>query len=409
VDNGRKDNRTQKGAAIAVIALLALVLGWAGGGQLAGALRALSSAEGRLAIRPEDVPACGPAWRLVDNPSPSREYNELHSIAAVSPEDVWVVGVHGAEQSAQTLVERWDGRQWTQVPSPSAPGYSNHMHGMSVASARDIWAVGAYHREADFWQTLAMRWDGTQWGVVPSPNPAPISILNAVVAISADDAWAVGEYSRGSRGNGSQPLIVRWDGSAWKEIPAPRLAGGGVLNAVVALSPDDVWAGGSRDDRSGTLPGPLVMHWDGSAWSVVDAPGAGTIWGMAAVSAEDIWAVGNNGPQTLTMRWDGTRWSTVSSPNPGRNTNTLNAVAYGPGEVWVVGAQNDGEADKALAMRWDGARWNPVPIPSAGTILDTLYSVAATPTGIWAAGSYVADPSGTTFTLIERYSNPCVK
>src|SRR5215469_8327574 len=38
-------------------------------------------------------------------------------------------------------------------------------------------------------------WDGTQWSIVPSPNPgAFINELSGVAAISANDVWAVGIY-----------------------------------------------------------------------------------------------------------------------------------------------------------------------------------------------------------------------
>src|SRR5436305_734517 len=67
---------------------------------------------------------------------------------------------------------------------------------------------------------------------------------------------------------------------------------------------------------------PLVEHWDGSTWQVVDGPNArgGSLDGVAAVTADVIWAVGiqdlPSGQLTLFEHWDGTRWSRVPAPAP---------------------------------------------------------------------------------------------
>ena len=43
------------------------------------------------------------------------------------------------------------------------------------------------------------------------------------------------------------------------------------LSAVAAVSADDVWAVGERTLR-GTIGGTLVEHWDGTSWNVVKTP-----------------------------------------------------------------------------------------------------------------------------------------
>src|SRR5947209_15989602 len=77
------------------------------------------------------------------------------------------------------------------------------------------------------------------------------------------------------------------------------------------------------------------------AWTLVSSPNQGTLgnqlFGVAAVSASNIWAVGdyNDGPfkhdsLTLIQHWNGSSWSIVSSPNPvtgAYNFDRLQAVA----------------------------------------------------------------------------------
>ncbi len=66
------------------------------------------------------------------------------------------------------------------------------------------------------------------------------------------------------------------------------------LQAVSAVSANDVWAVGTYSDQSSGGYSTLSMHWDGSAWSVVNSPNEGSsmLFGASAVSASDVWAVG---------------------------------------------------------------------------------------------------------------------
>ena len=77
------------------------------------------------------------------------------------------------------------------------------------------------------------------------------------------------------------------------------------------------------------------MHWDGTAWTITPSPAAGTLTGITARSASDVWAVGyTTGPQTLTLHWDGTTWTTVPSPNVG-SASQLTSVSASPGAAIV--------------------------------------------------------------------------
>src|SRR5205085_11633775 len=89
----------------------------------------------------------------------------------------------------------------------------------------------------------------------------------------------------------------------------------------------------------------LIEQWNGSTWSVVSSPSPGLLKGIAIVTANDIWAVGdfvdpNTGTtQTVIEQWNGTSWSVVPSPNPSASENVLNAAAVAPrfDQAWAVG------------------------------------------------------------------------
>ena len=87
----------------------------------------------------------------------------------------------------------------------------------------------------------------------------------------------------------------------------------------------------------------------GKKWSIVPSPNGtrasyNELLDVAAISASDIWAVGDyyaSRPRvhTLIEHWNGTNWQIVSSPNVGSGDNFLSGVARVPGgtNLWAVG------------------------------------------------------------------------
>jgi len=204
-----------------------------------------------------------------------------------------------------TLIEHWDGSTWTVVTSPN-PRNSSHntLTGVAVINPNDIWAVG-YTLTTNF-QTLTMHWNGSRWSIVPSPNGVYGNWLSGVTALATNNVWAVGATT-----SGGNTLILHWNGSTWSTVASPNAqceyyaCQYNSLASISAVSTTDIWAVGtaiytyytSEGDANNTYY-TLFEHWDGSSWSTV--PGAatngesaqGTLYGVAAVSAGDVWAVG---------------------------------------------------------------------------------------------------------------------
>src|SRR5206468_2921576 len=141
--------------------------------------------------------------------------------------------------------------------------------------------------------------------------------------------------------------------------------------------PNDVWTVGLYSPDMATYA-TLTEHWNGTQWSLVPSPNVGSLenylYSVAAVAANDVWAVGyssNYGsPQrTLIEHWNGTQWSVVPSPNVGSNRNYLRWVAQvGPNDVWAVGTYwNAASVQQTLTLHWDGRAWSVVPSPNNGT------------------------------------------
>ncbi len=84
--------------------------------------------------------------------------------------------------------------------------------------------------------------NGAGWNIVPAPDDGSYTNgLYGVAALSQSDAWVVGEqYSYAY--SSYVPLIEHWNGTAWSVVQAAQY--GVSLRAVTAIAPDDVWAVG---------------------------------------------------------------------------------------------------------------------------------------------------------------------
>ena len=203
----------------------------------------------------------GTAWKRVPSPSPGSG-SSLSSVSAVSGHNAWAVGCTAfcflSSSSPSTVILHWNGTAWKQVPSP-ATAKVGALNGVAATSASNVWVVGcAGHCFGPMatTSTMIVHWNGTAWKRVPSPSPAPDSLLTAVTATSAGNAWAVG-YTRGAN---FKTLIVRWNGTAWKQVSSPTPAPFSELRAVAATSSRNAWAAG--DDENAVI----LQHWNGTAW-----------------------------------------------------------------------------------------------------------------------------------------------
>ncbi len=243
------------------------------------------------------------------------------------------------------------------------------------------------------------------WSLVNSPNPgAGDNLLSAIAATGHNDAWAVGDVQMASSGV-RQTLTEHWDGASWSVVASPNTgAGDNNLYGVAAIAPANAWAvGRSYAAASGSPSQGLVEHWNGSSWSIVPVPNVGSqdnvLGGVAAASANDIWAVGYSTPsggglQSLIEHWNGTGWSIVPAPPPqGTGNNLLIAVAaLSSTNAWAVGAYNQTPTAAAatLVEHWNGISWTIVASPPnvPGTTGDNfLASVTiAAANDVWAVG-----------------------
>jgi len=339
------------------------------------------------------------SWTGVAPANPSSSYNSLLAVAVPSPCDAWAVGTDGSVGAGKTLVEHWDGTGWTFMLSGNPGGFNNASVLTGVAAARGAspWAVGYYFTSTGI-QTLIETPRNGVWTQVPSPNPGGpniIHLLHTVAAASATDAWAVGFY-RTSVSN-ELTLIVRWNGTAWLQVPSPDPGSGdNELSGVAAVSATDAWAVGETTGLQNGFQ-TLILHWNGTAWKRVPSPDpagpafANSLSAVAAVSASDAWAVGQQSPngigQALIEHWNGTAWKSVPTPGPPAPSQLTGVTVISAGNAWAVGSYGDPGDTHTLIEHWNGTTWRQMPSPSPGFSAE-LFGVASSSTGTWAVGDY---------------------
>src|SRR6266699_3411654 len=159
-----------------------------------------------------------------------------------------------------------------------------------------------------------------------------VAVLLCVVTVllSALSLTTTGAKAAPSSEKGSQNRFSPNSCGKWSVVPSPNGDSSSGLSGVAAVSANDIWAVGTSGSQRGSGQ-TVIEQWDGTQWSVVQSPSTGSLYNtltsVAVVSASDIWAVGwqaNGGPsQTLIEHWNGTQWSVVPSPSPASVNNEL--------------------------------------------------------------------------------------
>ncbi|MBW4718232.1 hypothetical protein [Saccharothrix obliqua] len=303
-------------------------------------------------FRPVPVPALPHSTALAD-------------LAMTDADHAWLAGTTGVftSRASTPLVLRWTGVDWAEEALPE-PAAAASLAGISAAAPDDVWAVGNSGG-----RPLVLHYDGTRWHDVVTPA---IPWVKAVLALSPDDVHIVGA--------GSDTL--HWDGHDWTlttVLTSPRET----LHTVTAAAPDDVWAGGGGLTGAGpaAYEYPVLVHWDGAAWTDLHGPRLdhGHVARLAAASPDDLWLAHAHDTDGLHLHhYDGRRWHPVAAP---ADTERLSLHGVAPGWTWGVRAGRRSFETRPAYHRWTGEDWARVALP------DDLTTASASHLGLATDGS----------------------
>jgi hypothetical protein len=303
----------------------------------------------------------GKKWSVVPTPNTGVNFNSFYGVAA-SEGQAWAVGeFQNSSYQDRALIENWNGSQWSIANNPQPGSQRDMLFGASALSAADVWVVGDQEGANGKFETLAEHWDGSNWTVIPTPDPGTSgNHLYAVHAVSSDNVWAAGMTLNGD--SPDQGLVEHWDGHQWSVVPLPPQPSADlVMLTGVAATDSQVWVTGEADSPEGGGQ-PLVEGYQNGTWTTAQLPttpdGANwtNMWGIT-VQDRTVWAVGTyldpatDNNNSLVLHGANGTWTINNAPNPGSGSNILGGITTVDGQLWTAGVYDNGGSEIPLIMQ----------------------------------------------------------
>ncbi len=221
-----------------------------------------------------------------------------------SLDSLFAVGGRLARDGGEAIILHHDGEQWFEMEVDAPALWWVHGFGRD-----DVWAVGD--------RGVILHFDGTEWTRVRGGDE-PYTLWGVWGASNAE-MWAVG----GSIERGATSVILHYDGSTWEPV-ADVGRPDELLFKVWGSAADHAFAVGSAG---------ALLRWDGMTWNRTDVPADWRLVTVHGRSANDIYAVGGLG-RSLLVHFDGTEWT----PLEAEPTNGLMGVWADPaGPLLITG------------------------------------------------------------------------
>jgi hypothetical protein len=237
------------------------------------------------------------------------------------------------------------------------------------------------------------------WTTVPSPNELPgDNYLYGADASDGSNVWAVGVVYP-PRGGSALGLVFRYDGMTWRAITRTGLPGGETLRGVDAVSATDIWVVGDHRAGFGRYD-TIAARWNGTTWTREPTPngnpgGFNNLYSVAA-AGDTVWAVGSyvdpsspNNRRKLLLQRAGGSWRVAAAPTVAPYERLMAVDSTGPADAWAVGSASSDIRNAPLvplALRWNGTSWVSMTMPATGNTTLTGLD-ALTPSDVWAVGS----------------------
>lgn len=173
------------------------------------------------------------------------------------------------------------------------------------------------------------------------------SAATSVWGTSERDVYIVG----GDAGDGKGPLVEHYDGTAWTRLD-PGVTN---LNLWWVFGPPGAAAGGPvfMGGEGGT-----ILRYQGGAFTKMTTPANATVFGLWGASATEMWAVGGSiGGQNGAFAWklDGDAWIEAPGfPTELAQTDAMwKMFGRSASDAWIVGTNGK-------TVRWDGSAFTKV-------------------------------------------------
>jgi hypothetical protein len=178
------------------------------------------------------------------------------------------------------------------------------------------------------------------WQIVHEELPGA---LMSVWGTSSTDVWLAGA----DPGDGKGPLVLHFDGEAWTR---KNTGATGDLWWIMGFEGGPVFLGGEDG---------LILRYSAGQFEQLDTPGTGTVFGLWGAAADDMWAVGGyigGASGAFAWRYSGDVFVEAEGfPAELSDTHTVWKIhGRSADDIWLVGTNG-------LTMHYDGAAFEQVP------------------------------------------------
>ncbi len=321
-----------------------------------------------VAVQPAGAAA---VWSKTTTPTPPASFGTtLTGVACPTTTSCFAVGRTSTGTSFKTLILHWNGSGWGVLPSPNPSGSSANLSDIACASTKSCFAVGSYTIGLTQ-RTLVEHWNGAAWGFLTGANPsaATSASLTGVACPNLKGCFAVGSYTTPAFTN---TLIEHWNGSEWGIQTSPNPPGAAAnLRDIACPSTKSCFAVGSSATGSGFRT--LAEHWNGTSWGFLSAANPSTASGanlnsVACPNLKGCFAVGNystdSGVKTLAEHWNGSNWSVQATATPSSSASLSAIACPNTKSCFTVGNSQV----KTLIEHWNGGNWCGFSSPSPASI-----------------------------------------
>lgn len=298
----------------------------------------------------------------------------LQSVSMYRSDDGWAVG-RTMHDPLRGVVLHYSGGHWREVPVPSSllptipPAVAQRMH-ISSFSPRQVLAVGPgdafimdstagliLHDRQGAWSVvetvpyglmeIAMVSDDEGWATTVSGQIYHLragkwtteldlgssTIISSLHMVSASEGWAVANDSGttypppGLPHPGLSTLwLLRYHDGAWTKSMVPRQlygAYGAGLSSLASQPSGDGWLGGDITDQQPGLGTAFLLRYQGGQFAPVALPARmDTVGNIVMPTADDGWALGDEGGSQVLLRYHYGVWS-VAGQNWGNFDDTV--------------------------------------------------------------------------------------
>jgi hypothetical protein len=329
-------------------------------------------------------------WSLQTVPMPeSGTASELNGVDCTSSTSCMAIGKYNVSASTYwAMAAFWNGTEWSlkTVPKPEGAKRSILLD-ISCSDSSNCTAVGGYLNASSVQMTFVQRWNGSSWTLQSTPNPAGStnSVLQNISCFDQRGCIAVGDWINGGTW---QSMAQSWDGSNWTLDTTGNPAGSsftvleGVACRVRCMGIGWYTNSEGKDKTLGELR-------DAVTWTkrTINSSVKASLSGVSCYSASSCLAVGTDEftPQASAyLGWES--WTEVFPPDPAESTYAqLREVscASGAGSCMAVGVYIKGGVEKPYAARrTESGTWtlyDPVPLPvgSSSAVLNDVSCTSA--------------------------------